>query len=75
METPTNKKSYRYKDCDRVFDPLASSQECIECADLSLSEDDRRLPLPLEKEFYTPEEAYELLMSEIESIYDLKDAV
>lgn len=29
----------------------------------------------LEKEFYTPEEAYELVMSDIDSIYGIKDEV
>lgn len=28
-----------------------------------------------EKEFYTPEEAYELVMSDIDSIYGIKDEV
>lgn len=28
-----------------------------------------------EKEYFTPEEVYELVMSDVKSIYDLKDAV
>ena len=29
----------------------------------------------LEKDFYTPEEAYELVMSDVKSVYDMKDAI
>ena len=29
----------------------------------------------MDKEFYTPEEAYELVMKDIKAIYDQKDAV
>lgn len=29
----------------------------------------------MDKEFYTPEEAYELVMKDIKAIYDRKDAV
>ena len=29
----------------------------------------------LDKEFYTPEEAYELIMRDIRAIYEMKDAV
>jgi hypothetical protein len=30
---------------------------------------------PLDKEYYTPEEAYELVMREVRAIYEMKDAV
>lgn len=46
----------------------------IDYTDKSLYEDKGYMP-PLEKEYYTPEEAYELVMSDVKSIYDLKDAV
>ena len=29
----------------------------------------------MDKEFYSPEEAYELVMGDINSIYEIKDAV
>lgn len=29
----------------------------------------------MDKEFYTPEEAYELIMRDIRAIYEMKDAV
>ena len=32
-------------------------------------------PGDMDKEFYTPEEAYELVMKDIKAIYDQKDAV
>ena len=47
----------------------------IDYTDKSLYEDKGYMQSPLEKEYYTPEEAYELVMSDVKSIYDLKDAV
>ncbi len=41
----------------------------------SPNEDDDCLQQPLEKDFYTPEEAYELVMSDVKSVYDMKDAI
>ncbi len=41
----------------------------------SPNEDNDCLQQPLEKDFYTPEEAYELVMSDVKSIYDMKDAI
>ena len=47
----------------------------IDYTDKSLYEDNGYMQTPLEKEFYTPEEAYELVMSDVKSVYDLRDAV
>ena len=47
----------------------------IDYTDKALYEDKGYGQLPVDKEFYTPEEAYELVMSEVKSVYDLKDAV
>lgn len=47
----------------------------IDYTDKSLYEDNGFGQQPLDKEFYTPEEAYELVMSDVKSVYDLKDAV
>lgn len=47
----------------------------IDYTDKSLYEDNDYLQSPLEKELYTPEEAYELVMSDVKSVYDLRDAV
>ncbi|MBQ9666236.1 MAG: hypothetical protein IJV33_07180 [Bacteroidaceae bacterium] len=47
----------------------------INYTDKTLYEDNCCTQLPVEKEFYTPEEAYELVMSDVKSIYGLKDAV
>ena len=41
----------------------------------SPNEDDDYLSQTLEKDFYTPEEAYELVMSDVKSVYDMKDAI
>jgi len=41
----------------------------------SPNEDDDCLSQTLEKDFYTPEEAYELVMSDVKSVYDMKDAI
>jgi hypothetical protein len=38
-------------------------------------EDSQYIPSPDEKDFYTPEEAYELVMSDVRSVYIMKDAV
>ena len=50
-------------------------KDIINYSDKSLFEDSDPISLPDEKEFYTPEEAYELVMSDIRSIYFMKDAV
>lgn len=50
-------------------------KDIIDYSDKSLFEDSDHMPLPGEKEFYTPEEAYELVMSDVRSIYFMKDAV
>ena len=47
----------------------------IDTLDKSQQEDNDCLQQPLEKDFYTPEEAYELVMSDVKSIYDMKDAI
>ena len=47
----------------------------IDYTDKSLYEDNGYMSWPSEKETYTPEEAYELVMSDVKSVYDLKDAV
>ncbi len=47
----------------------------IDYTDKTLYEGKSHEQLPLDKEFYTPEEAYELVMSDVKSIYDLKDAI
>lgn len=47
----------------------------IDYTDKSLFEEVDFLKLQEEKDFYTLEEAYELIMSGIKSIYELKDAV
>ena len=44
----------------------------IDYTDKSLYEDNSYAQSPLEKEYYTPEEAYELVMSDVKSVYDLK---
>lgn len=49
--------------------------DIIDYNDSSLFEDSDFMPLPDEKDFYTPEEAYELVMNDIHSIYSLKYAV
>ena len=41
----------------------------------SPNEDDDCLSQTLEKDFYTPEEAYELVMNDVKSVYDMKDAI
>ena len=50
-------------------------KDIIDYSNKSLFEDSVQTPLPDEKEFYTPEEAYELVMSDVQSIYFMKDAV
>ena len=47
----------------------------IDYTDKTLYEDNGYMQLPIEKELYTPEEAYELVMSDVKSVYDLKDAI
>lgn len=47
----------------------------IDYSDKSLFEDGQYIPSPDEKDFYTPEEAYELVMSDVRSVYFMKDAV
>lgn len=47
----------------------------IEYTDKTLYEDKGFDQQPIDKEFYTPEEAYEQVMSEVKAVYDLKDAV
>ena len=50
-------------------------KDIIDYTDKSLFEEDEHTLLSEEKEYYTPEEAYELVMSDVQSIYNLKDAV
>ena len=52
-----------------------TAKNSIDYTDKSLFEDTGFSQSPLEKDFYTPEEAYELVMSDVKSIYDLKVAV
>jgi hypothetical protein len=47
----------------------------IDYTDKSLYKGDGYEQQPLDKEFYTPEEAYELVMRDVKAVYDLKDAV
>ena len=47
----------------------------IDYSDKSLFEDSQYIPSPDEKDFYTPEDAYELVMSDVRSVYFMKDAV
>lgn len=47
----------------------------IDYSDKTLYEDKGFDQQPMDKEFYSPEEAYELVMSDVKSVYDLKDAV
>lgn len=47
----------------------------IDYSDKFLYEDKGYGQQPLNKDFYTPEEAYELVMSDVKSVYDLKDAI
>lgn len=49
--------------------------DVIDYNDKSLFEDNDVVPLPDEKEFYTPEEACERVMSNVYSIYSLKHTV
>ena len=50
-------------------------KDIIDYSDNSLFEDSEHMPLPDEKEFYTPEEAYELVMNDVQSIYFMKNAI
>ena len=47
----------------------------IDYTDRTLYEVDATLQEQNDKEFYTPEEAYESIMSDVKVIYELKDAV
>ncbi|MBQ8702176.1 MAG: hypothetical protein IJ549_05375 [Prevotella sp.] len=47
----------------------------IDYTDKTLYEDKSFNQQPIDKEYYTPEEAYELVMSDVKSVYSLKDAV
>lgn len=47
------------------------TKSAIDYSDKSLYEDKGFIQSPLEKEFYTPEEAYELVMSDVKAIFDL----
>jgi hypothetical protein len=60
-----NKDVYRHKSLDDIID----------YSDKSLFDDNSLMLTPLDKEYYTPEEACEIVMREIQAIYDLKDAV
>ena len=50
-------------------------KDVIDFTDISLFEEDEHMTLSEEKEYYTPEETYELVMSDVRSIYNMKDAV
>ena len=50
-------------------------KEVIDYTDQTLFEDNGFALSPVEKDFYTPEEAYELVVSEVKSIYEIKDAI
>ncbi|MBR6178949.1 MAG: hypothetical protein IKQ70_13880 [Bacteroidales bacterium] len=50
-------------------------EDSIDYSDDSLYDDSNLLSPPLDKEFYSPEEAYELVMKDVKAIYNLKDAV
>lgn len=47
----------------------------IDYTDKTLYEDNSFEGQPLDQEYYTPEEAYELVVSDVKSIYEMKDAV
>ena len=47
----------------------------VDTINKSPNEDNDCLEQPLEKDFYTPEEDYELVMSDVKSVYDMKDAI
>lgn len=49
-------------------------QDPTDYTDQSLYDDSNLLLPPLQKEFYSPEEAYELVMKDVKAIYNLKDA-
>lgn len=53
----------------------ATKYDPIDYTDQSLYEEDMNFLSSLDKEYYTPEEAYELVMKEIRAIYEMKDAV
>ena len=58
-----------------LFVQLDEPQELdIDYSDPSLSEDDE-LTLPEGKDSYTPEELRELLISDLKSVYGMKDAL
>lgn len=50
-------------------------KQTIDYTDKSLYEDSGYMQCAEEKDFYTPEEAYESVMNDVKSIYDMKDAV
>lgn len=52
-----------------------ATRDNIDYTDKSLYEDAGYMQLSLEKDYYTPEEVYELVMSDVKSVYDLKDAI
>ena len=59
-----------------VLDDVAEPEyDPIDYSDPSLYEEDPEFLASLDKEYYTPEEAYELVMKEIRAIYEMKDAV
>ena len=47
----------------------------IDYTDRALYEDNATMQEQNDKEFYTPEEVYESIMSDVKVIYELKDAV
>ncbi len=54
---------------DSLLDPLTDEH------DAWLFEDHGDMPLPKDKELFTPEEAYDIIMDDIRKIYEQKYAV
>ena len=59
----------------QVKEQMYEEMKGIDYTDKTLYEDKGYGQKTIDKEFYTPEEAYELVMSDVKSVYDLKDAV
>lgn len=74
METIVKQKVNQRQDKRDTIE-TSIMQDSIDYTDQALYDDNNlRLP-PLQKEFYSPEEAYELVMKDVKAIYNLKEAV
>ncbi len=74
MDTAPNRKRLNNEVLSE-YSSNSSAQEVIDYTDATLYEEDGYLQQSLDKDFFTPEEVYELVMSDVKSIYDLKNAV